>query len=162
MSRSSIGMPSSGELHHRAAGDPFQDVAGDGSGDERTVAHQKEVAATSLGDVRAGRAGWPRRPLSPRPRLWPAQVDVGAGELAPARYGVVGNSVPGGDRGFHAGDGVEVIAELEHVDRQLVVEPVEARRELHGGLVDEGADVDVSGRHSSRRDRRSSGRGSPG
>jgi hypothetical protein len=54
--------------------------------------------------------------------------------------------MPGGDRGFHPGDRVEVIAELEHVDRQLVVEPVESRRELHGRLVDEGADVDVAGR----------------
>ena len=54
--------------------------------------------------------------------------------------------MPGGDGGFDAGNGVKVIAEFQHVDRQLVVEPVETRRKLHGRLVDEGADIDVSGR----------------
>ena len=71
-------------------------------------------------------------------------VDVGADELAPARDRVVGDPEPGGDERALAPIELEVVAHREHVDRELVAQTPEARRQLDAGLVDERSDVDVT------------------
>ena len=70
-------------------------------------------------------------------------VDVGAGDLAARRDGVVIGPAPGADLGPDAALGVDVLAERHAEDGDIGVQVVQPDADRLARLVDDRADVDV-------------------
>src|SRR6185312_289360 len=133
-----------GEFHDAVAGDAFQDVVGDGGGDELALAHHEQVAGGTFGDV-AILVEEDSFVVSVGAGLVAGEsaVGVGAGDFAAAGDGEVVHAAPGGDGHLHALIGAgDVLAVGDGGDEPVVV-VVAMDANAGRGLVGEGADVEV-------------------
>src|SRR4051812_35487792 len=133
------------DLEDGVAGDPGQDVIGDGRRRQLGAADDEEVGARGLGDVPVGGQEHGFLVAAGVGVLHrEAGVDIRARDLASCRDGVVVDPLPAGDRDAQARRG-DVVAHGKGVDRDALVEAAQLEPEGSSGLVQDRPDVDVHG-----------------
>ena len=133
-----------GELEHRVAGDALEDVVVDGRRHDDTVTDHEQVRGRCLGGVAAGRE---HERLVEAVELGLAllerHVHVPADDLAPCGECLVRVPTPGRAHDPDAAGRVDVVAERDRDDVQLVLQVVEPDPDRARALVERRADVRV-------------------